>query len=177
MPIQSTRGNFAWPIAALTLSMASLSCGGTPASVVATSTPALLPANLTTAMQKPNGSKVDMRYRVDGGAAVRQDVTITMIFDAVNDSSASVRFTSDPDLQLTGVSGPVSLPPGTSQVLLTAIPQRSGLFYVNVFTTQAGATSVMSIPVRTGNIDPKLQKLGETKPAGQGERIISMPVP
>ena len=177
MPIQSTRGNFAWPIAALTLSMASLSCGGTPASVVATSTPTLLPSNLITAMQKPNGSKVDVRYRVDGGAAARQAATVTMIFDAATDSSATVRFTSDPDLQLTGVSGPVSLPPGTSQVVLNAIPQRSGLFYVNVFTTQAGVTSVMSIPVRTGNIDPKLQKLGETNPAGQGERIISMPVP
>ena len=82
MPIQSTRGNFAWPIAALTLSMASLSCGGTPASVVATSTPTLLPSNLITAMQKPNGSKVDVRYRVDGGAAARQAATVTMIFDA-----------------------------------------------------------------------------------------------
>lgn len=177
MPIPSMRGNFAWPIAALALSLASVSCSGTPAAVIATSTPTLLPANLITAMQKPNGSKVGVRYRVDGGAAVRQDATITMIFDAVTDSSASVRFTSDPELQLTGVSGPVSLPSGTSQVVLTATPQRSGLFYVNVFTTQAGATSVMSIPVRTGNIDPKLQKLGETKPAGQGERIISMPVP
>ena len=177
MPIQSTRGNFAWPIAALALSMASLSCGGAPASVGATSTPVSLPANLITAMQKPNGSKVNVRYRVDGGAAVGQGATITMIFDAVIDSSASVRFTSDPGLQLTGVSGPVSLPLGTSQVVLTAIPQRSGLFYVNVFTTQAGATSVMSIPVSMGNIDPKLQKLGEMKPADKGERIISMPVP
>lgn len=176
MPIQPTRRcNFAWPIAALILSMASLSCSGTPFPVAATSTSTPLPAHLIAAAQKPNGSKVNIRYRVDGGAVARQNATVTIIFDAVTDASAAVRFTSDPGLQLTGVSGPVALPQGASQIVLQAIPQTDGLFYVNVFTTQAGATSVMSIPVRTGNIDPKLQKLGETKPSGQGEHIISMP--
>jgi len=136
----------------------------------------LLPANLVSTVQKPNGSGIAVRYRVDGGAVAHQPHAITLIFEGVKDDAATVHFTADPELQPSGLPAQVTLPRGASQLVLQVTSQSDGLFYVNVFTMQAGATSVISVPVQSGSIGPKLRKLGESKPAADGERIISLPV-
>jgi len=127
-------------------------------------------------MQKPNGSGIDVRYRVDRAAAAHRPMTITLVFDGVKDVAATVHFTADKELQSSGLAALMTLPLGTSQLALQVMPQSDGLFYVNVFTTQAGASSVTSVPVQSGSVGPKLNKLGEAKPTADGERIISLPV-
>lgn len=177
MPLHSSPRGFRWTLAILTLSTACFSYAAAPTPVKANPISGPVPANLVHTMQKPNGSRVKVSYRVDAGAVANQPVTITLIFDGVTDDSATVHFTADPELHLSGTPALVSLPKGSSQTALQVTPSSDGLFYVNVFTAQAGATSVISVPVQQGSAKPKLQQLGKPKPAVNGERIISMPVP
>lgn len=156
---------------------AGTACVGGPVSM----TPAdahTLAGGLTTAAQKANGAGVTVRYRVDDGAGAQQPATITLIFNAVEDANAAVRFTTDAGLRLTGtLSSSMSLPSGMSQLVLQATPQTEGLFYLNVFTTQAGTTSVTSVPVQTKGAVPQRQQIGEVKVTGNGEHIVAIPVP
>lgn len=181
MSIHSNHRRLAWRLAALALSTACLSCGAGPASSTtsATATPIsrALPTDLVSTMQKPNGSRITVRYRVEGTATINQPVTITLVFDVVTDDTATVRLTADPELLMSGVAAKVTLPKGSSELSLQATPRSDGLFYVNVFTTQAGATSVISVPVQSGNTAPKLSQQGEAKQAPDGERLIALPVP
>ncbi len=168
---------FAWLLMISVLSPACLSCAAASALMAAAPLGDTLPANLVNTVQKPHGSGIAVRYRVNGTAVTGQAVTITLIFDAVRDDSAAVRFTADKELQLSGPVDAPSLPRGLSQRELQVTPRSDGVFYVNVFTTQAGATSVVSVPIQSGHVPPKLRKPGQLQPAGNGERIISMPVP
>lgn len=165
-------------VALVAVSLASMSCAGIAAPLVALPVSASAPPQgLTTALQKPHGSGIVVRYRVDGGTAMGQPATITLMFDGVTDAAAQVRFTADAGLLVPGVNVPVALPGGASQLSLQATPQADGLYYVNVFTRQGGATSVMSVPVHAGTAAPKLRSMGQSKPAVQGDRIIALPVP
>jgi hypothetical protein len=163
-------------LAVLALSAACVSYSAASPSVAAVTVSGPLPADLVSTIQKPNGSGIAVRYRVDGAVVAHQPIMITLIFDGVKNDAATVHFTADTELQFGDLSALVTLPQGSSQIDLRVTPQSDGLFYVNVFTSQAGATSVISVPVLSGSVDPKLRKLGESKPAAGGERIISLPV-
>lgn len=79
-----------------------------------------------------------------------QPTTVTLVFGAVRDTQATVRFTTDAVLTLTSALAPLKLfPLGESQLVVQAVPHTGGLFYINIFTTQDGITSVTSVPVQT----------------------------
>jgi len=177
MSIYSVPNHHSWRIVALVLSTVCLSCAAMPGSDKPAPIASPVPSGLISTVQKPNGSRIAVRYRLEGRAVINQPLMITLIFDAVTDQAATVHFTADQELQLNGVAAQVALPNGSSQLALQVVPRKDGLFYLNVFTAQAGATSVISIPVQSGTVSPKLRKLGESKPAVDGDRIISMPVP
>lgn len=152
-------------------------CIGGPVSITPAEAHAL-PRGLTTAPQKVNGSGVTVRYSVDDSASAQQPATVTLIFSAVEDAKAAVRFTTDAGLRLTEASASSSsLPLGMSQLVLQATPQTEGLFYLNVFTTQTGVTSVTSVPVQTKGAIPQRQMIGEVRVTGTGEHIVAIPVP
>ncbi len=154
----------------------SISCAaGLPTLVAAPGQPAT-GAGFITAVQKSNGSRVVVRYKVSSASGAGVPVTVNLTFGAVNDAAANVRFTSDAGLRLIASQAPMPLPMGSSELDFQAVSESDGLFYINVFTTQNGATSAMSIPVAVGNGKPRLDAMGVTKPSTAGEKIISIPV-
>jgi len=55
------------------------------------------------------------------------------------------------------------------------VSEREGLAYLNVFITQKGAVSAVSIPIQTGAAAPVMKTSGELKSTPDGENIITMP--
>ncbi len=154
----------------------SISCGA--AVPVLTAIPGQ-PANFAgfvTPVQKSNGSRVIVGFRVTPTPGAGLPATVSLTFSAVTDAAAGVRFTSDAGLRLLAPQSSVPLPLGASELDIQAIPEADGLFYLNVFTTQNGATSAMSIPIAVGTVAPKLSPVGVTKPTADGQKIISLPV-
>jgi hypothetical protein len=133
-------------------------------------------AGLRIAVQKSNGARVVVRYKVAPTTGVGLPATVSLTFSAVTDAAATVRFTSDAGLRLLASQASVALPLGSSALDIQVTPEADGLFYLNVFTTQNGATSAMSIPVAGGGGTPKLDAVGVTKPSAGGQKIISLPV-
>lgn len=163
---------FGVSLAALT----SVSCAAALPILIATPGQPASAADFATAPQKSNGSRVAVRYRVAPAASAGAPATISLTFSGVTDAAASVRFSSDAGLRLLASPAPVPLPAGSSEIEIQAVAEADLLFYLNVFTTQNGITSAISVPVTTGNRKPKLDPMGEMKPSAPGEKIISMPV-
>lgn len=105
------------------------------------------------APQKSNGAGVSIRYRVEGTPRVGQPSIIRLEFGGVSElGGASARFTSDDELELDAASpSELNLPPGNSAAMLRVTPRAAGRFYVNVFTSQRGARSAISVPVQVGD--------------------------
>ncbi len=158
------------------MALTSLSCAAALPSLIAVPGQPSSAAGFVTATQKSNGAKVVLRYKVAQAVSAGVATTVSLTFSDVTDTAASVRFTSDPGLRLLAAQAAVPLPLGSSEVDIQAVADSDGLFYLNVFTTQNGATSAISIPVAAGNAKPKLDAMGAPKPSAGGEKIISMPV-
>lgn len=131
---------------------------------------------MTRAAKKANGSGVDVQYAVDGLPQVGRNTAVTIRIDGVTDpAGATVRFTADAGLALSGAAE-VRAPAGTvTTVTVQAAPGSEGIAYLNVFTTQNGATSATSIPVQVGKGVPTMGTSGELKKTPAGEPVISMP--
>ena len=131
------------------------------------------------AAQKPNGSGINVRYRILDKPAVGQPVRVEIILSNAQASGGStVRFTVDPDLRLEGDAGTQShLVAGEQTTLtVTVVPQAQGLAYLNVFTTQRGLTGSTSIPIQTGAASSSKPGAGNLKETPDGEKILVMPV-
>lgn len=133
------------------------------------------------AAQKPNGSGVQVRYRVLDTPALGQPARVEIALANVTDSGGgAVRFTTDSTLRLAGGGGQASLPAGeTTTLTVTVVPQEEGLAYLNVFTTQRGLTSSTSIPIQTGGAGTPASKkpgAGRLKDTPDGDKILVMPV-
>ena len=130
--------------------------------------------------QKPNGSGVDIQYRVLDTPAVGQSTRVEITVKRITDAAgATIKFSADPGLQLGTGSAPTSLPAGEATTLtVTVVPQEAGLAYLNVFTTQRSASSSTSIPIQTGIATAAGQKssTGRLKDTADGDKIRSMPV-
>jgi post-segregation antitoxin (ccd killing protein) len=133
-------------------------------------------APMATAARKPNDSGVTLQYRVDGTPQVGRGVPVVLQFDGVSDADgATVRLRADAGLNISG-SDTLALPAGKrTSTTVTVVSDREGLAYLNVFITQGGATSAMSIPVQTGTAAPVMKSSGELKATPEGDHIISMP--
>lgn len=134
----------------------------------------------TRAAQKPSGSGVDVRYRVLDAPTVGKSTRVEIVFARINDSAgAMLKFSADAGLQLGSDSALISLPAGEATTLtVTVVPREEGLAYLNVFTTQRGATSSTSIPIQTGAAPSASKKTGtgKLKDTPEGDKILSMPV-
>lgn len=130
------------------------------------------------APSKPNGSGIAVRYRVEGVPAAGQAVSVVLDFSGARSSAepAKARFSADEGLRIQSGGEQIVLGSGTTRHLVQVIPQRDGLFYLNVFTEQAGASSATAIAIQVGQAAQKVRSAGEPKTTPSGERIISLPV-
>ena len=163
------------------LALALLTAAGASLSTACASAPSAPAGALVQAPQKPSGSGVDVRYRVLDTPAVGQPTRVEVVLGRVKDpGGAMIRFSADPGLGLGSGSAPVSLPTGqTTTLTVTVVPREEGLAYLNVFTTQRGATSSTSIPIQTGQAaaaGSKKSGAGRLKETPEGDKIQSMPV-
>lgn len=131
---------------------------------------------MTTAARKANDSGVTLQFRLDGVPQVGRGTAIVLQFDGVTDpAGATVRLSADAGLAISG-SDSLTLPVAKrTTTTVTVVSDREGLAYVNVFITQKGAMSAISIPVQTGTAVPVMKSSGELKPTPDGENIITMP--
>jgi hypothetical protein len=133
-------------------------------------------APMTTAARKPNDSGVTLQYRLDAVPQVGRGTPVVLQFSGVTDpEGATVRFSTDAGLTVSG-SDTLTLPAGKrTSATVTVISEGEGRTYLNVFITQRGAMSAISIPIQTGTAAPVLKSSGELKSTPDGEGIISMP--
>jgi len=163
------------------LALSLLALAATPLVALASGTGTSAPEQpMVQAAQKPNGSGVAVRYRVQGTAAVGQPTQVDLVFGRVRDAEgATLQFTADAALRLDASAAPATLAAGDrTRVTVTVTPQQEGLAYLNVFTTQRGATSSTSIPIQTGapGVSSNKGMAGKLKDAPDGDKILSMPV-
>jgi len=131
------------------------------------------------APMKSNGSGIILSYRIDGTPKAGSPVSVVLRMDGVTDpAGATVRWVAGTGLSLVS-------PSQTSQMLASGvistlavqvIPAGEGVGYLDVFTTQYGAISAMSIPVQVGKAPTSLPATGELKQTPSGEKIVPMPV-
>ena len=162
------------------LALCLLALAGAPLAATASGTGKSAEQAMSQAPQKPNGSGVGVRYRVQGKPAVGQPTQVDIVFGRVRDADgAALQFTADASLRLDASGAPATLAAGEgTRVTVTVIPQQEGLAYLNVFTTQRGATSSTSIPIQTGTAGASSSKgtAGKLKDTPEGDKILSMPV-
>lgn len=133
---------------------------------------------LTRAPMKANGAGVAVQYRVDGTPEAGRPVSVLLSFEGIaNPAGASVRLSTEGGLALVGTETTRSLPVGqTTTWTVQVVPAASGIGYLNVFTTQSGATSATSIPVPVGKPSSTLPSSGTLKQSADGEKILPMQV-
>jgi len=133
------------------------------------------PAPMTTAVQKSNDSGVVVQYRVDGAPQAGRATSVALQFDGVTDpQGASVRFTADPGLTLRN-GGPLTLSTGQrGSATVSVVSESDGLRYLNVFVTQGGSSSAISIPIQAGTA-PLMKSQGDIQGTKEGDSIITMP--
>jgi len=134
-------------------------------------------APMTTAPQKPGSSGVKLQYRLESTPQLGRATAVALQFDDVTAADgATVRLVADSGLTLQG-SSTLALPAGKrSTATVAVVSEVEGLAYLNVFITQDGASSAVSIPIQTGSVAPTLKSTGEMKPTPSGDSIITMPV-
>lgn len=136
--------------------------------------PAAASPALVAAPAKHNGSGVRLRYGVPAGIAAGQASTLRLALSnvtAADGARVEVRAAGGGEL-LTSFS----LQRGEQRefdVALPALPD--GLHYLDVITTQAGRSSVQSVPVKVGSGRPALKTEGQAQTMPDGERVISLP--
>ena len=132
---------------------------------------------MTTAPQKPGSSGVKLQYRLEATPQVGRATPVVLEFEGVTDADgATVRLSADRGLTLQG-SSTLKLPTGKrTTATVVVVSETEGLAYLNVFISQGGASSAVSVPVQTGTAAPSLKSTGEMKATPNGESIITMPV-
>jgi hypothetical protein len=133
-------------------------------------------APMTTAARKPNDSGVTLQFRLDAVPQVGRGTPVVLQFGGVTDpDGATVRFSADAGLTISGIDT-LALPTARrTSATISVVSEREGLAYLNVFITQKGALSAISIPIQTGTATPALKSSGELKSTSDGESIITMP--
>lgn len=134
-------------------------------------------APMAAASQKPGNSGVKLQYRLEAAPQLGRATPIVLQFDGVTAADgAAVRLSADSGLTVQG-SSTLTLPAGKrTTVTVVVVSETEGLAYLNVFITQDGASSAVSIPVQTGTVAPALKSTGEMKSTPDGDSIITMPV-
>ena len=126
--------------------------------------------------QKPGGTGVVGEFQLGAPPRPGQPTPVVLQFEGVTaPDGATVRLSPDPGLSLQGGTT-LTLPPGSrSTATVLVVSEREGLAYLNLFVTQKGASSAISIPIQTGDSPPLLKSVGEQKATPDGERLIMLP--
>jgi len=132
---------------------------------------------MTTAPMKSNGSGVQVQYLVDGTPEAGRPVPVVLAFDGIAATGATVRLATEGGLVLAGAETSRSLPAGPATTwTVEVVPAATGIGYLNVFTTQGGATSATSIPVAVGKPSASMPASGALKQSTDGEKILPIQV-
>lgn len=135
-------------------------------------------AAMTAAPMKANGAGVAVQYRIDGTPEAGRTVSVLLSFDGIVDpAGATVRLSTQGGLSLVGTEATRNLPAGQASTwTVDVVPAAAGIGYLNVFTTQSGATSATSVPVQVGKPSATLPASGTLKQSADGEKILPMQV-
>ena len=132
---------------------------------------------------KKSGSGVAFQYKLLGKPTVGQALRISVLYDGVTSTAgAKATLRADSGLTMDGSVQEKSLVRGVGKQAqqsnaqeISVTPTAEGLFYVNVFTEQAGRSAAAAIPVRVGDKPLNLPTVGEVKTDASGAKVISMP--
>lgn len=129
------------------------------------------------AAQKANGSGIDLGFTEAVATQAGVPIALPLTFDGVTDpAGGQVRLSTDAGLTLSGDATFTLAAGKVERRSVTVKADAEGFFYLNVFTTQSGRTSVSSIPVKVGKAVPALTSLGKITQSGR-EKLVVMPVP
>jgi hypothetical protein len=125
---------------------------------------------------KKGGSGVRVAYRIEGVPQANVPTTVTVEFSGISAPDGAIAsFSAEDPAVLTGVSTLPLKPKQTQSTSVFVTAAEDGVYFLNVTTTQAGRSSVISIPVKVGTGAPKLEKQGTAETTPSGERVISLP--
>jgi hypothetical protein len=129
-----------------------------------------------TAPQKQNGSGVSISYALASTPVLGQPLTIDLSISGVTDAAgATVDYQAPSGMTLMRLRGDAQLAAGsTSSHRIVVVPNRDGLSYVSVQTTQSGRSSVIAIAIQVG-AEANLQKSGKATTAATGDKLIELP--
>ncbi|MDM0010809.1 hypothetical protein QTH87_00020 [Variovorax sp. J22P168] len=136
-------------------------------------------AVIRTAPMKAGGSGVVVQYQLDDAPAGGATVPVVLVFGNISDpDGATVRLSVDGGLSLAPGGETVRRLPAGQAVSWTVELKApaAGTGYLNVFTTQFGATSATSIPVQVGKAPAAMPASGSLKQGRDGEKILPMKV-
>lgn len=131
-------------------------------------------AGATAPVVKANGSRIGVRYTLQGTPAVGSPLRIVLAFSNVGGAGGAASLVAEPGLTLLSAPDRRVLPSGASTWTVEVQPQADGWAYLNVLTTQDGATSALSIPLKVGAATEKLPASPLLKEGAQGERLLIM---
>lgn len=129
---------------------------------------------LTLAPSKHNGSGVALRYGtptgLQPGAAGRVQVQLSNV-TAVDGARVEVRSVATGATLLS-----TTLQRGETRLVdIDVPPQPDGMQYLSVVTTQAGRSSLQSIPLKVGSGRAAMKVEGQPQTTPTGEKVISLP--
>lgn len=120
---------------------------------------------------KVNGAAVSVRYRVSPESALGESVPVEFTFDKAREG-ARVEFAAGAGLALDSAAR-VDLPAGSSSATVIVRPTAPGRLYLNVFVSQDGRRSAISVPVQVGQ---KAAAQKATPAANDDDDVILLPV-
>lgn len=169
---------FPMPRRSFTLGLLMLASAGMAGACQAAPAAAPVDTSMTQAPRKTNGSGIVLRYRIEGTPAVGQPVNVALEFAGARGAGAApnASFSADDGLRIRAGGEPLALQPGVTRHVVQLVPQRDGLFYLNVFTVQDGASNATAIALQVGAGQQKAAPAELLKTTPSGEKIISLPV-
>jgi hypothetical protein len=134
------------------------------------------PGTWLQAPMKKGGSGVSVRWHMAATPKVGEPVTLTIELGGLRSPEGARVEVKGENINLARVTGMQALkagPPQQQQVSFT--PTAEGVYFISVFTEQAGRVSAVSLPVQVGKAGVKLEKPGQTTTLPNGERAVIMP--
>ncbi len=169
---------------ALTIALG-LGCTGLAHATGTTAASSGSTTNTAVAVQKPgvwmqapmkkSGSGVSVRWRLAAAPKVGEPVTMTLEFGGLRSIDGARFEVTGENVNLARATGMQALkagPPQQQQVSFT--PKAEGVYFINVFTEQAGRSSVVSLPVQVGKVGVKLEKPQTITTLPNGEKAVIM---
>jgi hypothetical protein len=133
------------------------------------------PGTWIQAPMKKGGSGVSVRWRMAAAPKVGEPVALTIELGGLRSPEGARVEVKGENVTLARATGMQALkagPPQQQQVSFT--PTAEGVYFINVFTEQAGRVSAVSLPVQVGKAGVKLEKPGQTTTLPNRERAVIM---